>query len=73
MCLPMMIYPYKRIAFEITKRRSDDWGVSHSASDWMMAKVFYGYIRHTFTPHFGKHTIKFPVILFINGHHTHLT
>ena len=24
MCLPMMIYPYKRIAFEITKRLSDD-------------------------------------------------
>jgi hypothetical protein len=25
MCLLMMIYPYKRIAFKITKRLSDDW------------------------------------------------
>ena len=64
-----MIYPYKGIAFEITKRLSDDWGLGHSPTGWMMAEVFYGYIWHVFTPHFWKHTVKFPVILFINGHH----
>jgi hypothetical protein len=73
MCLLMMIYPYKRIAFKITKRLSDDWWVSHRPTGWMMAEVFNGYIGHVFTPHFGKHTVKFPVILFINGHHTHVT
>jgi len=28
-----------------------------------MAEVFYGYIRHIFTPHFEKHTVKFRYLI----------
>jgi hypothetical protein len=34
-CSPMLIYPYKRIPSEITKRVPDDWGVGHSPTEWM--------------------------------------
>jgi len=54
MCLSVMIYPYKRTAFEIIKKLSDDWELGHSPTGWMMAEMFYGYNGHVFTPHFGK-------------------
>ena len=37
----MMIYPYKRIPSEITKRLSVDWEVGHSPTGWMKAEVLY--------------------------------
>jgi hypothetical protein len=69
----MVIYPYKRTQSEITKRLSVDWGVGHSPAGWMKAEIFCEYIGHVFTPHFGKHNVKFPDILFVSGHLTHLT
>jgi hypothetical protein len=71
-CPPMVIYPYQRILSEITKTVSDDWGVGHSTTGWMTAEVFSECIGCIFTPHFEKHNAQFPVILFVNSHHTHL-
>jgi len=70
MRLPMMIYPYKRIPSEITKRLSVDWEVGHSPTGWLKAEVRYEYIGHVFTPLLGKHNVKFPDIFFISGHCT---
>jgi hypothetical protein len=69
----MVIYPYQRILSEITKTISDDWGVGHSTTGWMTAEVFSEYIGCIFTPHFGQHNVQFPVMLFVNRYHTHLT
>lgn len=66
MCLPMMIYSCKTVASEITKRPPDDERLGHSRTGWMTAKLFDKYSGHIFTPHFGKHTVKFHVILFVN-------
>jgi hypothetical protein len=40
MCPPMLIYPYKTIPLEITKRVPDNWRVEHSPAGWMTAEVF---------------------------------
>jgi hypothetical protein len=60
MCPPMLMYAYKRIPLEITKRVPDDWAVGHSPAGWMTAEVFYEHTGIVFTSHLGKHNVKFP-------------
>jgi hypothetical protein len=67
MCPPMLIYPYQRIALQITKRVPDDWAVGHSPVGWMTAEVLYAYIGNVCTSHLGKHNVKFPANLSVDG------
>ena len=48
-------------------------GVGHSPARWMTAQVFCQYSGNVFTPHLGKYSIKFSVLLSIDGHRIHLT
>jgi hypothetical protein len=36
-----MIYPYRRMTSEMTKRFFVDWGVGHSPTEGMKAEVLY--------------------------------
>jgi hypothetical protein len=72
MCPPMLIYPYKRIPLEITKTVRDDCGVGRSPAGWVTPEVFYEYTGKVFTSHPGKHIVKFPADLSVDGHHTHI-
>jgi hypothetical protein len=69
---PMLIHPYKRIASVITQRFSDNWRVRHRRTGWMAADVVYKYIGKMFALHFGKY-VKYPLILYVYSHRTHLT
>jgi hypothetical protein len=69
----MMIHPFQRIPSEITKTVPDNWGVGRRPSGWMTAELLDEYTGHVSAPQLEKHNVKFSVILFINGHHTHLT
>jgi hypothetical protein len=60
MCPLMLIYPYKGIPLEITKRVPDALGVGYSPAEWMTAEVFYEYTGNVFASHLGKHNVKFP-------------
>jgi hypothetical protein len=73
MCPAMLIYPYKRILLEITKRVPNDWGVGHSPAGWMTAEVFREYTGNVFTSHLGKHNISLPANLPVDEHCIHLT
>jgi hypothetical protein len=73
MCPPMLIYPYKRIQLEITKRVPDDWGVGHSPAGWITAELFYECTGNIFTSHLRKHNVMFPANLSVDGHCTHVT
>jgi hypothetical protein len=63
----------QRTPSEITKRVPDDWRIGHSPIGWMTAEVFYEYTGNVFASHLGKHNVKFPLILSVDGHRTHLT
>jgi hypothetical protein len=65
----MLIYPYKRMPPEITKGVPDDWGVGHSPAGWMTA--FYAHTGYDFTSHLGKHNVKLPANLPVDGHRAH--
>jgi hypothetical protein len=68
----MLIYPYKRIVLEITKRVSDEWGVGYSPAEWMTAEIFYEYTGNVFASHLGERNGKVPAYLSVDGHCTHL-
>ncbi|KAJ8945467.1 hypothetical protein NQ314_009219 [Rhamnusium bicolor] len=71
---PMIIYPYKRKPpQEILETVPSDWGVGYSDNGWMKASLFFEYITNVFNVYLERNNIEKPVILFVDGHKTHLT
>ncbi|XP_074035379.1 uncharacterized protein [Leptinotarsa decemlineata] len=70
---PMIIYPGKRLKAEIAASVPPEWGIGISDTGWMKAEVFQDYICNVLHPSLVKNNIKFPIILFVDGHSTHLT
>ena len=70
---PMLIYPYQRIPADITDKIPKTWGVGRSETGWMTAEVFYEYIGNIFNTFIESQRIEKPVILFVDGHKSHLT
>jgi len=73
MCNPMIIFKYQRIPQNIIDTIPANWGVGRSDTGWMKAEVFYEYIANIFYPFLVENSIQFPVILFVDGHKSHLT
>ena len=70
---PMVVYPYKRLPTDIVKSVPQDWGIGCTDNGWMKSEVFYDYIRNVLYPHLQKKGIIFPVILYLDGHSSHIT
>lgn len=70
---PMIIFPYKRVPQAIAESVPENWGLGRSDSGWMTAEVFYEYISNHFLPYLKNQNIEKPVILFVDGHRSHLT
>lgn len=70
---PMIVYPLKRISEEIGNSIPDGWSIGKSDNGWMTSQLFYEYIANVFHPFLIKKNISFPVILFLDGHSSHLT
>jgi hypothetical protein len=70
---PMIIYPYKRLPSEISMSVPKSWGIGISWNGWMKSELFYEYIANIFYKDLFERNTKFPVILFVDGHSTHLT
>lgn len=71
---PMIIYPYKKnVPKDIADTVPEEWGIGHSDNGWMKSEVFVDYILNIFNPYLIKNNIIKPVVLFLDGHRTHLT
>lgn len=70
---PMVIYPYQRLPTNIVMSVPKSWGVGNSENGWMKNEIFYEYIGNIFYKHLKKKGIQFPVLLFVDGHSTHIT
>lgn len=70
---PLVIFPYKRLPSEISSKVPSDWGIGLSDNGWMKAEIFIDYVQKVFYPYLIKVGVKFPVILYVDGHKTHLT
>lgn len=70
---PMIIFPNKRLTANISKSVPDDWGIGLSDNGWMKSDIFVDYIKKILHPYLITNGIQFPIILFLDGHKTHLT
>jgi len=73
MCHPMVVFNYKRIPRDILNSVPSNWGIGHSESGWMKSETFYEFVANIFNPFLLLNNIKLPVILFVDGHKSHLT
>jgi hypothetical protein len=67
------VYPYKRIPEKISRSLPAEWGIAGSDNGWMMAEVYFKYIANVFHPYVVRESVKFPVVLFVDGHKSHLS
>ncbi|KAJ8929262.1 hypothetical protein NQ314_018055 [Rhamnusium bicolor] len=72
-CAPMIVYPYKRIPEKIIQSVPPQWGIARSDNGWMAAETFYEYITNVLHPYLIKQKTIFPIILFVDGHKSHIT
>ncbi|KAK9680181.1 DDE superfamily endonuclease [Popillia japonica] len=70
---PMIIYPYKRLPPAILNSVPEEWGIGLSENGWMKAEIFFEYVSKVLHPYLVKNNYQFPVILFVDGHKSHLT
>lgn len=69
----MIVFSYERIPSEIAESVPGEWAIGKSESGWMSGELFFEYVSNVFHPWIEKENIKKPVILFIDGHVSHLT
>lgn len=70
---PMILHKQKRIPFNIIKSTPSDWGLGRTDSGWMTGESFYEFIANVFFKWLQDNSIQFPVILYVDGHKSHLT
>lgn len=72
-CPSMIVFKYERIPQDIVENIPSDWGVGRSENGWMTTGVFYEFIANIFYPWLLRQNITLPIILFIDGHSSHLS
>ena len=70
---PMILFWYERIPFSVTSSLPPGWIAGSTERGWMTGESFYGYVTTQFYPWLVKQNIQFPVVLFLDGHVSHLT
>ncbi|XP_014206269.1 uncharacterized protein LOC106637824 [Copidosoma floridanum] len=70
---PMIINNYDRIPKVIAEHFPSDFILGKSESGWMTSETFYSYVVNQFYPWCVRNNIQFPVILYVDGHSSHLT
>ena len=70
---PMILFPYKRVPQTVLQKMPNKWGFGRSDSGWMTCETFYEYITNVFYPYLITKKTTFPVILFVDGHSSHIS
>lgn len=71
---PLTLYKFERIPASYVKGLpTKEWGIGKSKNGWMTAETFLQYFENVFHPYLVKKGSKFPVIVFLDGHTSHLS
>lgn len=73
MAPPLICWKYERFPHEIVFSMPLGWGLGKSSSGWMTGEVFFEYVANIFHKWLIENNVPLPVILFIDGHTSHLT
>lgn len=69
----MVVFKFQRIAKSLAASAPKGWGLGRSENGWMTGETFYEYIANIFYPWVVEVDIDFPILLFVDGHSSHLT
>lgn len=69
---PMVVFPYKSIPRDIAQSIPDDFAIGCSETGWIVSATFYEYMANEFYPWLVSNQVKFPVLLFLDGHKSHI-
>jgi len=70
---PLTIFKYERIPATLVKSAPSGWGIGKSETGWMTSETFFKYMANIFLPFVNKSNIVRPVIVFLDGHKSHLS
>jgi len=69
----MLVFSGKRMPKGIAKTIPSDWSMAVSDKGWITGETFFEYVANVFYPWLIEKKIQLPVILFLDGHVSHLT
>ncbi|KAJ8936736.1 hypothetical protein NQ314_012183 [Rhamnusium bicolor] len=72
-CPPLVVFPYIKPPRAVVENIPKTWVLGRSDSGWMKSEVFYEYIVKELNKWLSDNNIKRPVLLFIDGHKSHMT
>ncbi|KAJ8926622.1 hypothetical protein NQ314_020986 [Rhamnusium bicolor] len=72
-CPPLVVFPYVRPPKAVIESLPESWVLGKSESGWMKGDIFYEYIANDFNNWLTENSIKKPIIVFIDGHRSHMT
>lgn len=70
---PLVMFPYQRLPSNIVKDMPKNWAFGRSPTGWMTAESFFEYITNCFHRWLVENEIKLPIVLFVDGHASHIT
>ena len=70
---PMVVFWYERIPATVISNLPSGWIVGNTDRGWMTGDSFYSYIKDQFHPWLIENKIELPIILYVDGHVSHLT
>jgi len=70
---PMIVFSYEIIPYSVSQSVPINWSIGKSENGWMTAETFYEYISNIFEPWLTTHNIERSIILYVDGHSSHLT
>ena len=70
---PLILFDYKRVPATVVEALPKGWSYGSNDSGWMSNDTFFQYIKNIFYPSLIENNIQFPVIVYVDGHSSHLT
>lgn len=70
---PLVLFPYVRPPRAVIDNMPSGWVLGKSERGWMTSDVFFEFISNDFNKWLITENIPRPVILFVDGHKSHLT
>lgn len=68
-----VLFKYKRIPQDIADNFPHEWGLGKTDSGWMTCEAFFEFIADIFYPWLVRTQVTLPIILFVDGHVSHLS
>ena len=70
---PMIVFKYERVPSAVASLMPPGWAAGKTESGWMTSESFFEYIANILYPWLVEKKTTFPVVLFVDGHVSHLT